>query len=189
MRRPPAPLPLVLVGLLAGAGCRSDGAGADAAAEADGFQLVDVADYDALAERLDALGARAVVLNVWATWCGPCIAEFPELIRYDNAMDGEGVEVRFLSVDDPGERDRVLAFLREREWDEASYLAQTGDIVQPLSFAAGGPWDGSIPITFVLDADGIVRASWLGARPYDFVAAQVDRVLAAPPADQAAARR
>src|SRR5690606_24703478 len=114
-------------------------------------------------------------------------AEFPELIRYDEAMEGRGVEVRFVSVDDPEIRDRVVAFLDERDWDEPAYLAQSQAVVQGLAAAGNSRWDGSIPISFVL-VDGKVRDGWIGATTYDVLAARVDRVLAAAPVDETASR-
>jgi thiol-disulfide isomerase/thioredoxin len=170
-------LPLVLL-----AGCR-DGGGASTG----GFRLIDVADVDRLAAGLDSTGARAVVVNVWATWCGPCIVEFPEFIRYDRTMDGEQVEVRFLSVDDPSVRPRVVQFLQERGWDEPAYLATSQDVVPGLFRGTGDFWDGSIPTSFIF-VDGKVRDVWVGSTTYDLLAARVDRALAAPPADAAASR-
>ncbi len=171
---------LALCAVLLG-GCQTGGA------DAAGLRLLDVETADDLMAEFDGLGARAVVVNVWATWCGPCIVEFPEFVRYDDAMEGRGVEVRFLSVDDPEIRDRVVAFLEERGWDEPAYLAQSQRVVQGLAMAGNSMWDGSIPISFIL-VDGKVRDGWIGATTYDLLAARVDRVLAAAPVDETAAR-
>jgi thiol-disulfide isomerase/thioredoxin len=166
--------------LLAAPGCGP----ASAPAATDAFRLVDVDDVEQLVQRLDSLESRAVVVNVWATWCGPCIVEFPEFMRYDAEMEEAGVEVRFVSVDDPAIRPRVIQFLQQRGWDEPSYLATSQDVVQGLAFAAHTIWDGSIPTTFVL-VDGKVRDMWVGTTTYQLLASRVDRVLA-PPAEQAA---
>jgi thiol-disulfide isomerase/thioredoxin len=172
---------IALVAVLSLAAC---GPGSAPAAP-NAFRLIEVDDVEQLTRGLDSLDARAVVVNVWATWCGPCIVEFPEFVRYDAAMEEQGVQVRFLSVDDPSIRPRVVQFLQERGWDEPSYLAMSQDVVQGLSFAAHTIWDGSIPVTFVL-VDGKVRDMWIGTTTYQLLAARVDRLLAAPPAEQAA---
>jgi thiol-disulfide isomerase/thioredoxin len=174
-------LPVVLVAATVLGGCRP----ASGPAAAHSFRLVHVEDVQQLTDGLDSLAARAVVVNVWATWCGPCIQEFPEFIRYDGAMEDQLVEVRFLSVDDPSIRPRVVEFLRQRGWDEPSYLAMNQDVVQGLAFAAHTVWDGSIPMTFIL-ADGKVQDMWIGSTTYQLLSARVDRVLAAPPALEAA---
>jgi hypothetical protein len=59
------------------------------------------------------------------------------------------------------------------------------DVVQGLAFAAHTVWDGSIPMTFIL-ADGKVQDMWIGSTTYQLLSARVDRVLAAPPALEAA---
>jgi len=164
-------------------GCRPS-----APAPTGGFRLTPVADAEQLVGSLDSLAARAVVVNVWATWCGPCIVEFPEFIRYDGAMEDQLVEVRFLSVDDPSIRPRVVQFLRARGWDEPAYLATSQDVVEGLAFAARTMWDGSIPTTFIV-TDGKVRDMWVGTTTYRMLAARVDAVLAVPPSDLAAERR
>jgi thiol-disulfide isomerase/thioredoxin len=174
------PIAALLVFLAIG-GCRTGAAPTDA----NSFRLVHVEDVQQLTDGLDSLAARAVVVNVWATWCGPCIQEFPEFIRYDGAMEDQLVEVRFLSVDDPSIRPRVVEFLRQRGWEEPSYLAMNQDVVQGLAFAAQTMWDGSIPMTFIL-TDGKVRDMWIGSTTYQLLSARVDRVLAAPPPLEAA---
>jgi thiol-disulfide isomerase/thioredoxin len=172
---------VALAAVIASGGCGRT----SAPASPDAFRLLDVADVEELTTHLDSLEARAVVVNVWATWCGPCIVEFPEFMRFDTEMAEQGVEVRFLSVDDPAIRPRVVQFLRQRGWNEPSYLALSQDVVQGLSFGAHTIWDGSIPTTFVL-VDGKVRDMWVGTTTYQLLAARVDRVLAPPPAEQAA---
>ncbi len=174
------PTLLALFALAALAGCRPS------APEGGGFHLNDVVDHDQFAASLDSTGARAVVVNVWATWCGPCVAEFPELVRYDRTMNGHGVEVRFLSVDNPDDRAQVVQFLQEHSWDEAAYLAADNSIVDALARDGGSTWDGSIPLTFII-ADGKVRDGWIGAKTYDVIAGRVDRVLAdVRPSDETA---
>jgi thiol-disulfide isomerase/thioredoxin len=174
-------LPITLLSVLMLSGCRAGGG----TATTNSFRLIEVEDVEQLTDGLDSLTARAVVVNVWATWCGPCIAEFPEFIRYDGAMEDQLVEVRFLSVDDPSIRPRVIDFLQKRGWEEPSYLAMNQDVVQGLAFAAQTVWDGSIPMTFIL-VDGKVKDMWVGNTTYQLLASRVDRVLAAPPPVQAA---
>jgi thiol-disulfide isomerase/thioredoxin len=174
----------LMLGAMLVAGCETG----PAPPAAGGLRLVEVDDAEELVQALDSLTARAVVVNVWATWCGPCIVEFPEFIRYDGAMEDELVEVRFLSVDDPEVRARVVQFLQQRGWEETAYLATSQDVVEGLAFAARTMWDGSIPTTFIL-TDGKVRDMWVGTTTYGMLAARVDRVLGAPPADEAAELR
>lgn len=123
------------------------------------------------------LGAEVVVVNVWATWCGPCRAEFPEFVRYGQDKADEGIAVRFLSVDDPTVMDRVQLFLDQHGVVGPTYFSREGaDIAGRL--AAPNPWAYGIPVTFIYDGDGTLRAYWEGASNYDFLDAKVRQVLA-----------
>ncbi|HEX8299489.1 MAG TPA: TlpA disulfide reductase family protein, partial [Rubricoccaceae bacterium] len=153
--------------LVALAGC---GAGSTPAAPAAPSNIVEVADGSALVESVAGLGKEAVVLNFWATWCGPCRAEFPTFVRYDAEHADDGVEVRFVSLDEARDLPAVRAFLDEHGVSEPSYV-YTGktDLTTQLNPFVGG----AIPITMILDGDGIVRHTAVGAMSYDDLADKV----------------
>ncbi|WP_420457389.1 TlpA family protein disulfide reductase [Rubrivirga sp.] len=166
--------PLLLLTLLAVAGCTSDTADADASADAApgaDLPLVEVASAEALVDDLDGLDADLVVLNFWATWCVPCRQEFPEFVRYGQEMEGEGVHVRFVSLDQPTDLPLVRAFLAEHDVSDPSYLyTGQGDVTSQLNPFVGG----ALPITMVLDGDGIVQDTHVGVMSYDELVATVD---------------
>ena len=177
--------PLAVLLALASWGCGAD-ANAPDVIEADppadartagtpDVPLVEVASAEALVKDLDGLGAETVVLNFWATWCGPCRLEFPEFIRYDQEMDGEGVHVRFVSLDQPVDLPLVQAFLKEHDVTDPSYLyTGQGDMTSQLNPFVGG----SIPITMILDGDGIVQHTHVGRMAYAELAQTVATVRA-----------
>ncbi|HEX8385068.1 MAG TPA: TlpA disulfide reductase family protein [Rubricoccaceae bacterium] len=163
-------LSLSVLVLLAGCGA---GSGAPAGPPAGTSALIEVADASALVESVAGLGAEAVVLNFWATWCGPCRSEFPTFVRYDAEQAGQGVEVRFVSLDTPGDLPAVRAFLDEHGVSEPSYVyTGEGDVTSQLNPFVGG----AIPITMVLDGDGIVQHTTVGTMSYDDLSAQVESV-------------
>ena len=126
--------------------------------------VIEVTTAEALVKDLDSVEAETVVLNFWATWCGPCRMEFPEFIRYDQEMAADGVEVRFVSLDQPVDLALVHAFLDEHEIQEPSYLyTGQGDVTTALNPFVGN----TLPVTMVLDADRIVRATHVGLMTYD----------------------
>lgn len=142
--------------------------------EPAGPELVSVDSAEAIVDDLDALAADAVVLNLWATWCGPCRVEFPDLVALDREREADGVEVRFVSLDDPDETAAVRAFLAEHDVQDPAYLyTGTADLAQQFDPFLGA----AVPITIVLDGDGIVQATKLGVVSRDELDALVDRAL------------
>ncbi|HEX9952688.1 MAG TPA: TlpA disulfide reductase family protein [Rubricoccaceae bacterium] len=159
---------LLALPLVALAGC-----GAGSTPPAAPSDIVEVADASALVESVAGLGQEAVVLNFWATWCGPCRAEFPTFVRYDAEQAGQGVEVRFVSIDAATDLPAVRAFLDEHDVSEPSYLyTGTDDVTSALAMGVGG----AIPVTMILDGQGIVRHVTVGAMGYDDLAEKVAAV-------------
>ena len=110
------------------------------------------------------LRGRVVVLNAWATWCAPCLAEMPELDRLQRAHPRE---LAVVALSNEGEG-TVAA------WAEGQDVAFTlGRLAAPDSLAA--PYSSmfqALPTTFVIDRDGVVRATLIGGQELaDFEAA------------------
>jgi thiol-disulfide isomerase/thioredoxin len=99
----------------------------------------------ALAQRLAGLRGHPVVVNQWASWCGPCRAEFP---FFADAVAAHGDQVAFLGIDFTDERGAAGAFLREIPPGFASIYDPKGEAARSL----GG---GRIaPTTFFIGRDG-----------------------------------
>ncbi|MEM1056358.1 MAG: TlpA disulfide reductase family protein [Bacteroidota bacterium] len=144
--------PLALAVAVLAAGCQTDDAPSDSL-------LVEVEDASDLVDEIIGEGNEATVVNFWATWCGPCRIEFPDLIAYDAEMEGQGVEVRFVSVDEPDMMPQVRAFLDEQGVTERSFVAPEA----PMLAAQFDPRFGvSLPLTLVMDSEGIVRGAHAG---------------------------
>lgn len=164
---------LVLLLALTLSACGGD---STVSSDADGPPLVEVESAEAIVNDLDAVSADVVVLNLWATWCGPCRVEFPDLVALDRERAADGVEVRFVSLDDAHMRADVLAFLADHDVTDPSYLyTGSADLAQQFDPFLGA----AVPITIVLDGDGIVQASRLGVVSRTELDALVDDVLGA----------
>lgn len=103
-----------------------------------------------------AWAGQVVVVNVWGSWCPPCRAETPELVRVANATRAEGV--RFLGVDIRDGRASARAFVREYQVPYPSLFDPEGRLL--LSFRGVPP--NAVPTTFVLDRRGRIAARALG---------------------------
>ncbi len=105
--------------------------------------------------RLSELRGRVVMLNFWATWCGPCRAEIPELNAMQKDLKDQGLTIIGVSWDDTVEG--VREFQQELPQDYTILL--NGEGVQSLF--GGIP---SLPTTYLIDRDGRIRQKIIGAR-------------------------
>jgi thiol-disulfide isomerase/thioredoxin len=100
---------------------------------------------------------KTVILDLWATWCGPCRAEIPHLIELDKEFGGKGVEVIGLTTENPGDAAEAVAdFAKEMKITYKLGWAR-GDVAQALM--NGRP---SIPQTFVIAPGGRIITKFLG---------------------------
>jgi len=122
---------------------------------------------------LDSLKGKVVVLDFWATWCGPCIVEIPEYVDLWHKNQGRGVEIVGVACEsDPQDvRDLVLA-------KRIPYRVLMGDDRVSENYGASG-----LPTTYVIDKHGLIRKRLVGMSAGKFKTLQqtVDELLAAQP--------
>jgi thiol-disulfide isomerase/thioredoxin len=110
---------------------------------------------------------KVVLLDVWATWCGPCKQELPMLDDMAKRLRADGVEVLAVSIDQ--ERANVVKFLRARpRWSLTIAHDPKGAIADRL-----GPE--KMPTSYIIDREGIIRYVNSGFEPSD--AAVIERRL------------
>jgi thiol-disulfide isomerase/thioredoxin len=166
--------------LVACLSCSRDPAGARTTVAEEPLATVTA---EALRAKVRALGAKAVVVNAWATWCDSCQHELPMLQTLADRMASAGVRVLLVSVDEPQDRTRAAAYLSENAIRLTSYLA-----ARPLgSFKAGldPRWPGMLPASFLFDGTGKVRYFWGGEVYEEELVPIIEGLLAGKPIDGA----
>ncbi|MGC4939907.1 TlpA family protein disulfide reductase [Kribbella sp. DT2] len=108
----------------------------------------------------DLLG-RIVVLNVWGSWCNPCRAETPELVRVANETRAQGV--RFVGIDTRDNPAAARAFVQAFKMPNPSIIDEGGRVL--LGFNGIVPFS-AVPSTVVIDRSGRIAARVIGRISY-----------------------
>jgi len=109
---------------------------------------------------LDSFKGKVVVLNFWATWCPPCIAEMPALDHLQSEMGGKDLAVVAVSTDRQGIKKSAPFYRRAGIKNLALYNDTRGDLLE--AFHAK-----SLPVTILLDREGRIIGRIEGAARWD----------------------
>jgi thiol-disulfide isomerase/thioredoxin len=125
--------------------------------------LSSVKDLDELKE---SLKGKVVLINFWATWCAPCVKEFPDLVKLYNNYKDKDFKLIFISTDVPEEvNSKVIPFLKKNDVDFTTYFnnfSKPEDLIDYIDKS----WEGAVPSTYIYDKTGKVTASILGKKDY-----------------------
>ena len=126
-------------------------------------------DLDGRKVDLAALRGHVVLLNFWATWCTSCQVEMPRFVEWQTKYKADRLEIIGISMDDDAAP--VQSLLRKQK---ANYPIVMGD--ENLGLQYGGIL--GLPVTWLIDREGIVRAHYKGEADLDRMEADVRRLLA-----------
>jgi thiol-disulfide isomerase/thioredoxin len=108
-------------------------------------------DAAKLHQAVRAQRGRPVVVNFWATWCEPCVHEFPDFVAL--ARDRKDVAFISVTIDDTDDRPAVEDFVKKQQPPFPVYLkAPGGD--EAFIKAVDPKWSGAVPLTMIFDAAG-----------------------------------
>jgi len=119
-------------------------------------------------------------IHLWASWCGPCLEELPDIDRLARQARARGATFLSVSLDDPKRGAHVLDVLHRQAPSLTHFVAKLND---PDKFADlfSGEWDGSIPALFVYDRTGHLRASFVGQLENADIRRMLADISVAPP--------
>jgi thiol-disulfide isomerase/thioredoxin len=128
----------------------------------DSYQW-ELQDFYGKSVAFEAFEDKVIVINFWATWCPPCVAEMPSLQELYNAY-GDRVSFLFVAND---EKDKVEKYMKRKNFNFPVYYQ--------LSHPAKQLQSSSLPTTFILDKNGEIYVRQVGA--IDWNSARVKKLL------------
>jgi thiol-disulfide isomerase/thioredoxin len=105
---------------------------------------------------------HVVLVNIWATWCPPCVEEFPDIMKLYQKYQDRGLKIIFVSADFENQTESAKAFLKEQGVDFATYQKSGKDMA--FINTLDERWSGALPATWVYDASGNQRHFWEGKK-------------------------
>lgn len=108
-----------------------------------------------LADLLKNNTDELLLVNFWATWCGPCIIEYPEFVTIQRMYGERDFQFVSVSMDTPDQMDKALKFLKGKSSALPNYIMDTEDKYEVIK-VVGEEWDGSLPITILIEPGGKV---------------------------------
>ncbi|MCB0628284.1 MAG: redoxin domain-containing protein [Lewinella sp.] len=128
------------------------------------LENISVDGIKALLKNEDSEKLRLV--NVWATWCGPCILEYPEFIVLQRMYGARDFEFVSISADKPEQKDKALKFLQSKSSALTNYIFDQDD-KYALIEAIDPNWNGALPYTILVEPGGEVV--WAHQGEVDFM--------------------
>jgi thiol-disulfide isomerase/thioredoxin len=100
-------------------------------------------------------GKSLTLINVWATWCGPCVDELPDLVTMNRMYRGRPFRLVTISLDDLSKQDEALKGLQANHVAVSNYILKTQDR-DAFANALDKDWPGPVPYTLVVAPGGKV---------------------------------
>ncbi len=140
---------------------RGDAAKALAKQEAEpvSIETIDDAGVAALAKNE---GKKLLMVNLWATWCGPCVSELPEFVTMNRMYRKRNFQLVTISLDELDKKDDALKVLKETHLSATNYILNTKDR-DAFAEALDKQWPGPIPYTLLIAPGGKVIYRKTGA--------------------------
>ena len=139
-----------------------------------GVDLMPATAETIMAEVRQTKGTQAVLLNVWATSCAPCVAEFPAIV--DLGESNRKLHVLFVSTDFPEYEKRVKHFLQQNGVAGKSFIKSQKD--QAFINGLHPDWSGALPFTILFAKNsGDVVDYWEGEQPETRFKTAIERAI------------
>src|SRR5579862_92166 len=123
---------------------------------------LDTIDENGLKDLMKNNSSKLRMINLWATWCGPCVVEFPDLVTINRMYRDRDFEFISVSADAMDKKDKAFDFLKRQEASSPNYIFMT-DNKYKLIEAVDPNWQGALPYTILVEPGGKIVYSKEGA--------------------------
>ncbi len=114
---------------------------------------LDTITADGIKDLLTKNPDKLLLINVWATWCGPCVAEFSDFITINRMYRRRDFAFISISADEPAKRDKALKFLQQQQASNTNYIFSIDDKYKLIE-AIDPKWQGALPYTMLVEPGG-----------------------------------
>lgn len=128
------------------------------------------------AKLIAAHQGKVVLVDFWATWCKPCRAETPAIVKMANTLAAKGLDLVAISADEPESEVSALQFLRDNKVPGTPYLKKAADD-DKFYAAVDAKWEGALPALFLYDRNGKRVRAFVGETPTKDVEAAITKLL------------
>jgi thiol-disulfide isomerase/thioredoxin len=102
---------------------------------------------------------KLLFVNFWATWCAPCMEEFPDIEKMVRMYDDRDVQFVTVSINSPDEKKLVLGFLQKEHAFNRNLLLDSNDSADAVAAFGGSDWKGAAPYTAIIAPNGKILYS------------------------------
>jgi thiol-disulfide isomerase/thioredoxin len=137
---------------------------------------IPVVDEVWIQNKIENRNGKILFVNFWATWCIPCVEEFPDLVKIYNEYKNSNFEFLSISVDLPSEIEtKVKPFLEEQSADFSVVVIKEKSSEEVINLI-NPEWNGAVPATVIYDETGTMQEFIAEVKNFDAFHSSIERV-------------
>jgi thiol-disulfide isomerase/thioredoxin len=135
-------------------------------------------DEEGFRQLVASARGQVLLVDFWATWCSPCRAELPQLVRLEAKYRGRGLKLATVSCDEPEQEAGAVKFLAGLRVTPPAYIKRAKNDDRFID-SVDPNWSGALPALFLYDRRGRKVKSFIGETDMAALEAQIRKLLAA----------